>query len=310
RKTTQKPADGSTKSETTSRYLDANGNLVAAGSINDENTAVAQQTVRKADLSGNVANFDSTIIDFVAAGDGSLVSKTTQKRADGSTKSETTSRYLDANGNFVAAGSINDENTAVAQQTVRKADLQGNVASFDSTIIDFVAAGDGSLVSKTTQKRADGSTKSETLSKYLDSNGNLVGAGSINDENTAVAQQTVRKADLQRNVASFDSTIIDFVAAGDGSLVSKTTQKRADGSTKSETLSKYLDSNGNLVAAGSINDENTAVAQQTVRKADLQGNVASFDSTIIDFVTAGDGSLVSKTTQKRADGSTKSETTS
>ena len=189
--------------EATSVVVDHEGNVLAVGDLNNSTTAD-----------------DITVAKF-AGGDGTLLWR---QILNGTANAfdHATSVAVDTEGNVLAAGTIDNTNTR-----------------FDFLVAKF-AAGDGTLLWRQTLNGTAANPIDSANSVAVDHEGNVLAAG------------TIRNQFPNTNVAF---TVVKFAA--DGTLLWRQALRGTSTSFGGSANSVIVDSEGNVIAAGTINNQRT-----------------------------------------------------
>ena len=200
----QQALDGTSRpDEATSVVVDHEGNVLAVGDLDNSTTAD-----------------DITVAKF-AGGDGTLLWRQTLN-GTANAFDHANSVAVDHEGNVFAAGTINNTNTG-----------------FDFMVAKFAAV-DGTLLWRQTLNGTAANPIDSANSVAVDHEGNVLAAGTFRNQ-------------FPNTNAAF--TVVKF--AGDGTLLWRQALRGTSGSFGGSANSVIVDSEGNVIAAGTINNQRT-----------------------------------------------------
>ncbi|WP_318765738.1 MucBP domain-containing protein [Lactiplantibacillus carotarum] len=260
----------------TAKYVDENGNTIAAdktftgetGTAYDATNAIDGYTFKSGDVTGKIGDADST------------VTLTYTKNETPAAKYTVTAKYVDENGNTIAAdktftgetGTAYDATNAIDGYTFKSGDVTGKIGDADST------------VTLTYTKNETPAAKYTVTAKYVDENGNTIAAdktftgetGTAYDATNAIDGYTFKSGDVTGKIGDADST------------VTLTYTKNETPAAKYTVTAKYVDENGNTIAAdktftgetGTAYDATNAIDGYTLKSGDVTGKIGNADSTV------------------------------
>ncbi|NUF64516.1 type I secretion C-terminal target domain-containing protein [Acinetobacter bereziniae] len=302
------------------KITDSNGNVIGTGTITGNNVVDDIQltrpladgekvTVTVTDAAGNPKALDIIAGDVTAPIITSTVQDATHIEVSSNEAGQV--KITDSNGNVIGTGTITGNNVVDDIQltrpladgetvTVTVTDAAGNPKALDITAGDVTAPTITSTVQDATHIEVTSNEAGQV--KITDSNGNVIGTGTITGNNVVDDIQltrpladgetvTVTVTDAAGNPKALDITVGDVTAPTITSTVQDATHIEVSSNEAGQV--KITDSNGNVIGTGTITGNNVVDDIQltrpladgekvTVTVTDAAGNPKAID------ITAGD----------------------